>query len=693
MDQSYALEIDSYMYQSVASEGIHLISKSLRVPLYQFPIVGVASCRSLYYSGNDQSDEVEDLFHALSVIKREVPTVSYVSSGAILSDYQRIRVENVAARLSLHSLSFLWRRPTDELLRTIISASVDSIIVKVASFGLLPESHLGRRLSEVVEQLCELSKPPYCLNECGEGGEYETFTLDCPLFHHRLRVRSTPKVVMHSNDPFAPVAYLQLTDLALEDKPTSEVCQTSEDVLAIVDATISPPRRPFLTPLERLTDLRIKFASESSSDFSNLPQAVSSEFPNADQYSFSASLPSYGFFSPFAGDSLWFSETFIGTCESICNQETAVKNATMAAAKLLQGRLASVGLSFNHVVSCICLLNRPLTDATFSAFNTVYASVFGMPLETETPHGTSPQSPPHRCFPPSRVCLSVDSIPYSASQKSDHSSVVAVSLTVIVHPYNINGLTPLDGGCRGLHVQSISHWAPASTGPYSQAVTVTVPSNLSSHTEYDSDVSGAMTSEGKLFTYTLFSGQMGLIPETLTVPTSIQLNCSEAHALETECWLALRHCHRVLKAVSCAIWANLYAGICFGISKKALLQAKLAFHSAVCSVWFASPESDGLCATDEVRNHCCVCNTHVVWAQVSGLSNNSSIEWQFFTRSNMERLHHSPLVYGGADILTFLAQPCIIFSVNNSFAGPLGKCVIPVGGLLDRTDAIAALIL
>lgn len=26
----------------------------------------------------------------------------------------------------------------------------------------------------------------YGLNVCGEGGEYETFTLDCPLFKQRI---------------------------------------------------------------------------------------------------------------------------------------------------------------------------------------------------------------------------------------------------------------------------------------------------------------------------------------------------------------------------------------------------------------------------------------------------------------------------------------------------------------------------
>ena len=28
----------------------------------------------------------------------------------------------------------------------------------------------------------------YGINVCGEGGEYETFTLDCPLFHNEIHL-------------------------------------------------------------------------------------------------------------------------------------------------------------------------------------------------------------------------------------------------------------------------------------------------------------------------------------------------------------------------------------------------------------------------------------------------------------------------------------------------------------------------
>ena len=59
-----------------------------------------------------------------------------VGSGAILSNYQRTRVENVCGRLGLTSLAYLWRRPQSQLLAEMVDAGIDAVLVKVCNFGL-----------------------------------------------------------------------------------------------------------------------------------------------------------------------------------------------------------------------------------------------------------------------------------------------------------------------------------------------------------------------------------------------------------------------------------------------------------------------------------------------------------------------------------------------------------------------------
>lgn len=86
-------ELDSYMYQSVGYEAIDYIAAAMDLPLYRERTRGTSEQHGkMYYPTED--DEVEDLYRVLSHVKKDLE-VEAVSVGAILSDYQRVRVENV----------------------------------------------------------------------------------------------------------------------------------------------------------------------------------------------------------------------------------------------------------------------------------------------------------------------------------------------------------------------------------------------------------------------------------------------------------------------------------------------------------------------------------------------------------------------------------------------------------------------
>lgn len=50
------------------------------------------------------------------------------------------------SRLGLTSVGYLWRREQVDLLQDMVDASMESIIVKVASIGLNPRRHLGKTI-------------------------------------------------------------------------------------------------------------------------------------------------------------------------------------------------------------------------------------------------------------------------------------------------------------------------------------------------------------------------------------------------------------------------------------------------------------------------------------------------------------------------------------------------------------------
>ncbi|KEP64818.1 UNVERIFIED_CONTAM: ATP-binding domain-containing protein [Hammondia hammondi] len=200
------VEVDSFMYQSVGAELVADIARCMQVPLVVRTIRGKPVATDSVGYAATKGDEVEDLFDLLRDVQTRFPSVAAVSAGAILSDYQRQRVENVCMRLHLQPLFFLWHRAQGPLLREMAAWGLDAVLVKIAAWGLKAE-HLGATIGTLEKKLREMEQ--HCgVQPCGEGGEYETIVVDCPLFSEAI-VIDRWKFIVHSADDFAPVLLLQ----------------------------------------------------------------------------------------------------------------------------------------------------------------------------------------------------------------------------------------------------------------------------------------------------------------------------------------------------------------------------------------------------------------------------------------------------------------------------------------------------
>jgi diphthine-ammonia ligase len=399
-------ELDSFMYQSVGHELIDAYAESMRVPLYRRAIRGSSRITTMQYAPTDAADEVEDLFELLRDVQR-AHAVDAVACGTILSSYQRIRVENVCARLGLLALAFLWQREQSALLDEMLDRySIDAVIIKTAAIGL-GKAQLGRPLGQVRDTLRHLARQ-YGVHVCGEGGEYESFTLDCPLFHSRI-VLDECTTVVHSADEFAPVLYLRCTRFHLEDKPADTVRPAvradGSGAARSIAAFVPPPRDDVaaLVPAVRTTAVCALTRCHSILTLSNVHVTAARDMSLADQ-------------------------------------------------------VVSV---FEHCFKClpvgarmvyVSLYLRDMSD--YVQVNNVYNTLFGVnpPSRTTVAIGAA-------CVPPGGASVAIDAV-------------------ATVAPYTT------------LHVQSISEWAPASIGPYSQAQTI---------------------GDSLL----LLAGQIGLVPATL----------------------------------------------------------------------------------------------------------------------------------------------------------------------------------
>lgn len=408
-------ELDSYMYQTVGHQAIELYAEAMELPLYRRTIQG----RSLD-TGRDYSltpgDEVEDLFQLLSLVK-EKESVEAVSVGAILSCYQRVRVENVCCRLGLQPLAFLWQRDQDALLSEMVSAGLHAILIKVAAVGLDPEKHLGKTLAEMQPHLKHLSEK-YGVHICGEGGEYETFTLDCPLFKKKIVIDDW-ETVMHSADAFAPVAYLRFTDMHTENKDS--------DVAAA--ASVLPHGAcPCRSAVDEMSEEAEYYADPGRASPPALPASGDLTCQPGPAVAPSWSHKSGSGFQWLAG------------ITGDHHEEQDIQCQTASAFLQLQRELKSKGWRMSDIVLVHVYINK-MED--FLALNTVYKKHFGI-------------------NPPARVCV-------AAPLPAPHM----LQMDCLLHAWTPCADDPEVCNRReALHVQSLSHWAPANIGPYSQAYRV-----------------------------------------------------------------------------------------------------------------------------------------------------------------------------------------------------------------------------
>ncbi|MEM2909966.1 MAG: TIGR00289 family protein [Nitrososphaerota archaeon] len=159
---------------------------NIEMTRYQADAIGIKQI--MVPSMGIKEEEVEELKAALE----RLSGVDGLVSGTVASRYQRSRIERLCNELGLKCIMPLWGMEPERLLREQHALGFETIVTSTSAEGL-DESWLGRRLDEAaIEELCRLSEK-FGINICFEGGEAETFVLDCPIFKKRLRVKEAVK--------------------------------------------------------------------------------------------------------------------------------------------------------------------------------------------------------------------------------------------------------------------------------------------------------------------------------------------------------------------------------------------------------------------------------------------------------------------------------------------------------------------
>jgi asparagine synthase (glutamine-hydrolysing) len=131
--------------------------------------------------------ELKDLERAVRKAKIKFG-IKGIVTGALASNYQASRIKKICDKLQLKSINPLWGKNQISLLRELIRNKFEIIITGVSAYPL-NEKWLGRKIdNKFIDDAFELEKL-YKVNPAGEGGEFESLVLNCPLFFKRLEFK------------------------------------------------------------------------------------------------------------------------------------------------------------------------------------------------------------------------------------------------------------------------------------------------------------------------------------------------------------------------------------------------------------------------------------------------------------------------------------------------------------------------
>ncbi|QLH06332.1 diphthine--ammonia ligase [Nitrosopumilus ureiphilus] len=143
---------------------------------------------------SDSDDTGDELILLEQLLQKAIDQyqIQGLVHGGIKSNFQKEKFETLCSKLNLISISPLWNSEPEKYMRDLIDSNFNFIITSVSSDGL-DDSWLGKSISKSdVDTLKHLSEK-FGFNLNFEGGEAETFVINCPLFSNPIIVKESRK--------------------------------------------------------------------------------------------------------------------------------------------------------------------------------------------------------------------------------------------------------------------------------------------------------------------------------------------------------------------------------------------------------------------------------------------------------------------------------------------------------------------
>ena len=141
---------------------------------------------------DELTEEMDTLKILLEKTKRDFQ-IEGLLHGGISSEFQKKCFEKICEKIDLKIIAPLWKINPKEYMNDLIDSNFKFILTSVSSDGL-DETWLGKIIStNDILQLNKLSEK-YGFNLNFEGGEAETFVVDCPLYSYPININKSKTI-------------------------------------------------------------------------------------------------------------------------------------------------------------------------------------------------------------------------------------------------------------------------------------------------------------------------------------------------------------------------------------------------------------------------------------------------------------------------------------------------------------------
>ena len=145
---------------------------------------------------NSKSDETDDELFALENLLQNAKDQFHIEGlvhGGIKSQFQKEKFETLCSKLDLIAVTPLWNTEPEQYMNDLLESNFVFIMTTVSSDGL-DDTWLGKQISKSDIDILKHLSEKFGFNLNFEGGEAETFVVDCPLFSNSIKINQAKKI-------------------------------------------------------------------------------------------------------------------------------------------------------------------------------------------------------------------------------------------------------------------------------------------------------------------------------------------------------------------------------------------------------------------------------------------------------------------------------------------------------------------